>query len=169
METNNLDTGPRRTTAKKLACNILKRAKITQPPISLQEIIELLEQERDLVVTKANLSDRISGVVVTCKNLDGEFATIIFNENHPWCRRRLTIAHEIGHLMFGHSCGAMDAHNEREAYIFAAELLMPFFLLKEDVKKRLPIPDLAQRYRVSQEALTIKLMEERLLKSVARG
>jgi Zn-dependent peptidase ImmA (M78 family) len=90
--------------------------------------------------------------------------TIGFNPSMAWVRRRFTIAHEIGHLLLGHTCTDPDLDNdpEAEANQFAAELLMPLAILKIDYKAK-PSPDyLAQKYIVSREAMIIHLMECRI-------
>jgi Zn-dependent peptidase ImmA (M78 family) len=169
MQTENDSTnlGPRKTSAKNLAKKLIKDAKINEAPVSLQKVIEYLQLSYNLSVRRANFGTEVSGLLVKCKTVDDEFHTIGFNENHPWCRRRFTIAHEIGHLLFGHVCdksGSNAVDNERESDIFAAELLMPTAILKEDFKKTPNIPELSKLYRVSAEAMAIKLGDARLLK-----
>jgi len=100
---------------------------------------------------------------------------------HAPVRRRFTIAHELGHLVLQRddlfhvdekfpvafrSEDSSKAHSpfEVEANQFAAELLMPEKLLMRDVAK-LPlgldveeaIAELARRYEVSEQAMTIRL------------
>ena len=75
-------------------------------------------------------------------------------------RQRFTIAHELGHLLLRHTKGYgvfnLDSKdvNEKEANIFAAELLIPSNMLKNDIRKRIKDPKvLARRYEVSIEAM----------------
>lgn len=164
---NDLDNlGPRKTAAKNLAKKLIKDAKVVNAPVSLQKIIEHLQSSYELFVQRVNFGTEISGILVKCKDVDDEYFTIGFNENHPWCRRRFTIAHEIGHMLFNHTCRKGEKGeegNEREADIFAAELLVPSNLLKKDFVKISNIPELSKLYRVSAETLSIKLMDTRLL------
>ncbi len=161
-----VDLGPRKKAAKAFAKKLIKSAGVTAAPVSLQRVIEHLQKTYTLDVRRIEAGGKVSGLLVVCKEVDGEYATIGFNAMHPWCRRRFTIAHEIGHLIFGHACGTVvgDAdHNEREADIFAAELLIPTAFLKKDFAKIRDVQALSKLYRVSDQALTIKLMDARLL------
>lgn len=166
MNDNDVNLGPRKTAAKKLAKKLIRDAKITEAPVSLQKVIEYLQKDYDLAVHRVNFTDEVSGLLVQCKKVDEEFFTIGFNENHPWCRRRFTIAHEIGHLLFGHICEKTinKSDNEKEADSFAGELLVPTDLIKKDFAKTPHIPTLSKLYRVSAEAMSIKLGDARLLK-----
>ena len=75
-----------------------------------------------------------------------------FNKNHQLYRRRFTIAHEIGHLLMGHTCSNSKENNsEIEANTFASELLIPTKFIKRDFREEPnAIPQLAKRYCVSQ-------------------
>lgn len=158
--------GPRKKLAKTLAQRIIKDIKISKAPVSLQQVIEYLQTKYKLDVKKITIGEKVSGLLVTCKEVDNEYATIGFNGAHPWCRRRFTIAHEIGHLLLEHSCNkATDdgSVNETEANQFAAELLVPVLFLKKDFVKIKNAQDLAKLYRVSDQTITIKLMDTRLI------
>ncbi|HVR70279.1 MAG TPA: ImmA/IrrE family metallo-endopeptidase [Vicinamibacteria bacterium] len=84
-------------------------------------------------------------------------------------RRRFTIAHELGHHLLGHglaSCSGPAIHGnpsdrrEQEANTFAASLLMPARLFREDVRTAHPCFDeighLADAYDVSLTAASIR-------------
>jgi len=95
-------------------------------------------------------------------------------------RRRFTLAHELGHCLLEHgesSCwnlvataepselGELDdvPDFEKEAHLFARELLLPRAWLEKDWAAS-PNPDeLSRRYGVSRETLFIVLMERLLL------
>ena len=160
------DLGPRKKAAKAIAQKLIKSAGIAAPPTSLQRIIEHLQSTHTLNVRRVVVSEKVSGLLVVCKEVDAEYATIGFNGAHPWCRRRFTIAHEIGHLLFGHACTKSQddgSHNETEANIFAAELLIPTAFIKKDFSRLRNLKELSKLYRVSDHALTIKLMETKLV------
>jgi len=161
------DLGPRKKAAKALAQKLIKSAGITAAPVSLQKIIEHLQKTYALDVRRIEAGEKVSGLLVVCKEVDGEYATIGFNGAHPWYRRRFTIAHEIGHLIFGHGChkssSGDDVHNEKEADTFAGELLVPTAFIKKDFAKIPNLQELSKLYRVSDQALTIKLMDARLV------
>ena len=166
MEDKTTDLGPRKKHAKILAQKIIKEIGMTEAPTSLWKVIQHIQTSRALDVQRMNVGEKVSGLLVVCKEIDGEYATIGFNQNHSWHRRRFTIAHEIGHLLLGHthSDHADDSHNEKEANAFAGELLIPTALIKKDCKKSLDIEALAGLYNVSKEAITIKLMDTRLIR-----
>jgi len=167
MENDSVTLGPRKTGAKNLAKKLIKDAKITEIPISLQKIIEYLQLSYDLSVRRVDFGVEVSGLLVKSKSVDEEYYAIGFNQNHPWCRRRFTIAHEIGHLLFNHVCKSgseADADNERECDIFAGELLIPTAFIKKDFAKTPNVPELSKLYRVSAEALSIKLGDAHLLR-----
>lgn len=170
MENETLDLGPRSSSAKKLARKILTGAKITEAPVSLYRVVEFLRLDYTIAVELVNFPKKISGLIVTCKQLDDEYTTIGINENEPWCRRRFTLAHELGHLIFGHACNRAEygedkvSHNEAEANNFASELLIPTAFIKSDFKNLPNIPALSKLYRVSAQAMSYKLINARLLK-----
>lgn len=110
---------------------------------------------------------------------------IVVNEMHHEVRKRFTIAHEIGHLYLRHQDqhgphvhvdrgNFISFRNKRseagtdaieiEANQFAAVLLMPTALVRHEATKlgahRLmddQVEDLAHRFRVSLQAMTIRL------------
>jgi Zn-dependent peptidase ImmA (M78 family)/DNA-binding XRE family transcriptional regulator len=74
-------------------------------------------------------------------------------------RRRFSVAHELGHLLLHPEPAPGSGHHEREANVFAAELLMPAVELAD----RLPRPadvaelkDVADGYGVSVTALAYR-------------
>ena len=167
MENDNVDFGPRKKHAIKLAQDLIKNAKIKEAPISLQKIVDYLQTKQDISLQKYNFGDKVSGLLVQLKDDEGNESTVIgFNENHPWCRRRFTIAHEIGHFLLGHTCNkdqTIKTHEEKEADVFAGELLVPKSVLKKDFDITPSIPALALKYRVSQQSMGIKIQTDRLL------
>ena len=165
MESDFPQFGANKKIAKALAKKLIKDAGITQAPVSLQRVIEHLQKSQALDVKKVPLGEKVSGLLVVVKEVDDEYATIGFNANHSWHRRRFTIAHEIGHLLLGHTCNqpSDNSHHETEAHTFAAELLMPTSLIKSDFQTTPDLSKLGTLYRVSSEALTIKLMDAKLV------
>jgi len=158
----------------------LKKSKRKQPPVSVEKIAKRL----NLKVTFEPFDGDLSGCIVRSK--DG--ATIGVNSLHPENRRRFTIAHEIGHFLLHQGeeiivdrnfrvnlrdAEASKAENpeEIEANYFAAALLMPEDMLHTDLKgEKLDIEDdeliqrLADRYKVSRQALTYRLVSLGYLK-----
>ena len=88
-------------------------------------------------------------------------------------RLRFSIAHEIGHVALNHKplSRILEVRTPRvewEADEFAARILLPEHLLAADreldaqgrhKRWKLTLPELARRYRVSHQALSIRLGE----------
>ncbi len=164
---------PRYSLARKRAVELLKRARVRKAPIPVEKIATLLGAQ----IVYQPFSGEISGVVH--RNNDGS-AVVGVNSSHSPQRQRFTIAHELGHLLLhadenlhidenfpiglrsGISGKAVDEH-EIEANQFAAELVMPAHFMHKDIKPLigidtvLAIHKLAKRYRVSKEAMSIRL------------
>lgn len=67
----------------------------------------------------------------------GDYAVVLLNSNAPPDRRRLTLAHELGHLVL-HS-QFIDEGAEDQANRFAAELLMPGDQIRPMLRGRLTL------------------------------
>lgn len=146
---------------------ILKQAGITVPPVDVTKVAELFSIP---VIPYPDFPEDISGTIVRLD--DNGKAVIGINQKHAAVRQRFTVAHELGHYLCGHDDRTIvddrldkDSPKETEANRFAAELLMPRDLLVVDLKKgRFDIPALAQRYQVSEQAMSVRLLQSGLLK-----
>jgi Zn-dependent peptidase ImmA (M78 family) len=102
----------------------------------------------------------------------GKF-TIDFNPQRPAARMRYSIAHEIGHTLFGDCAAAIRnraTHQEMKedqwqlellCNVAAAEILMPFGTFQEDLSVRPStnlVLDLRRKYLVSCEAIVNRLI-----------
>jgi Zn-dependent peptidase ImmA (M78 family) len=167
----------RRKRIQQLVAGLLREAGVDQPPVPIERIVKL----QDLEVRKQEIpASDISGFLFR----QGREAIIGVNAHHSSSRQRFTIAHELGHILL-HAPGPNEFHvdrgfevkfrnyrsskgtdlEEREANLFAAELLMPQSFLAKDiataggvdlVDDRF-IKKLAGRYRVSTQALLFRL------------
>jgi Zn-dependent peptidase ImmA (M78 family) len=150
-------------------------ASVTNPTVPVERIALL----RGAEVRYVSFQGDISGMVA----LEGGQALIGVNMLHAKPRQRFTIAHELGHLELGHLEGAGEhairidrdfkvmlrdkksSPAEIEANAFAAELLMPTSMLRNERELTLGLDTeddrlihlLASRYKVSQQAMTIRL------------
>lgn len=153
----------------------LEAVRIDRPKVKLSEVAEHL----GIKIHRMSWPDDLCGAI--CIHDDGS-ATVGVNQHHHVHRQRFTAAHELGHFVL-HADKSTQRHDlvgsiffrthgtnadkiEREANEFAAELLMPHFMLKRDAEE-LPEEDftasfLAQRYGVSEQAMTIRLSKLRL-------
>lgn len=143
--------------------------------------VERLALGLGLHVMKADLGADVSGLLVTNQSS----TTICVQQTDHKKRQRFTIAHEIGHHVLNHQFEAgAHVHVDRGNYIskrglrasagidakeieanqFAACLLMPATLLRKDIAAfgGGPLLDhqvstLAEKYQVSEQAMTIRL------------
>ena len=147
------------------------------PPVDVQAIAKKLR----LKVVHAELGEDVSGLLIS----KGDSTVIAVQENDPPNRKRFTIAHEIAHFCLrhqfepgehvhvdrGHLITPRNARSssgvdlkEIEANQFAASLLMPSKLLLRSIKalkvKSLcddHVEQLAEKFQVSEQAMTIRL------------
>lgn len=165
---------PRNSLARRKARELLKAVGVDKPPVPVGKLAKRV----GAVVRLQPFEGQMSGMV---HRQPGGKATIGVNSRHALTRRRFTIAHEIGHLILHKdedlhvdeaspigfrteaSAAGVDV-NEIEANQFAAELLMPVYLLRSEIE-RLPknietdeaIKKLADRFKVSDQAMTFRL------------
>ena len=162
--------------ARRQAEELVERLKIDVPPIDPLKVAKLI----GLSVLADDLGSDVSGLLVR----RGDQTLIAVQRTDPPNRRNFTIAHEIGHHVLGHQFEPGEhVHVDRGHYIsqrgprssegvdpkeveanqFAAALLMPTALVHKAVEGvGLPIVDsdvsgLARRFRVSDQAMTIRL------------
>ena len=162
----------RQETLRPIATKLLANCKAKQIPVPLEKVAECLGVE----IRLSPADDDISGMLIESRGT----AIIGVNSNHHRNRQRFTIAHELAHFVLGHgnehidegfslqmrdSRASMAVHvNEIEANRFAAELLIPYDMIIKDLKN-LPvdleddkrITDLAKKYEVSVQAMTIRI------------
>ncbi|MEJ7736322.1 MAG: ImmA/IrrE family metallo-endopeptidase [Chitinophagaceae bacterium] len=125
-----------------------------------------------------DLGDNISGVLI----IENGQATIGFNKNESRVRNRFSVAHELGHYILhkdgsdlfvdkqfrvmyrGTNTDGVNYTHEREANEFAACLLMPDNLVREEIASlELDYTDediikiLAKKFDVSTVAMSIRL------------
>lgn len=160
---------------EKQANAILGDASITSPPIPVRQAAEHL----GLRVRSSEFDDSISGLL----SLEGNQPVIGYNSLHPEVRQRFTIAHEIGHyvrhkdrstLFIDEGYNNVFFRNDRssegeytrelEANAFAASLLMPKEMLRQEVSKRdfdlaeeSSLYELADLFKVSRQAMAYRL------------
>jgi|SRR5450759_1488160 len=167
--------------AQQLAKTVLLEHGVMHPPV---DVLALAQDEGIRVVFK-DLEDKISGMLVQ----NGKETVIGVNSRHHENRQRFTLAHELAHhhMHASHPTVYVDGMMvhfrgedpygpvpiEVQANAFAAALLMPEGFLREELQDRafdmfdeLAVRRLAQKYKVSVQALTIRLMELGLLRGL---
>jgi Zn-dependent peptidase ImmA (M78 family) len=157
----------------RLVRELLDKYHIGQPPVPVSNIAR--DEGAQIVVKKFNRE--ISGLLLRANNQ----IIIGVEKTQPETRQRFTIAHELAHLLLHdgeevrvdtnfrinlrspESSSAEDME-EIEANAFAAALLMPEVFLRGDLANFVldvddphQVQQLAQRYGVSAQAMTIRL------------
>lgn len=158
--------------ARNQARKLLNRLEAAQLPIDVDKIAQQLSIE---IISHKFESDDISSFLLRKPD---QFI-ICVNERHHLNRRRFSTAHELGHFIL-HRDGASYFHKDYEVYFrgyiagsdddlkelkeveanqFAAELLMPLTLIRNDLKINPPptASELAKKYKVSEQAMTFRL------------
>ena len=168
----------RRKQIRQLVERLLAQHKVKSGEVPVEVIARSLGVEIKL----DRVDDDLSGFIVRDKQ--SRKAIIGANKSHHAHRRRFTIADELGHFLLheGHlvhldeNIGALrvnlrnsesargEDNDEKEANLFAAELLMPAIFLREDLAKKEVdlgssdfLDKLAKKYTVSVQALTYRL------------
>jgi len=159
---------PRISTARNIARKLLAGACITRPPVMIKDIVNLLRKTRDLSVYPWALGENTDGIQAT----EGSKIAIGYNHSQHPHRQRFTVAHEIGHFLMGHT--SANYYNdlkskdpkEIEANQFAAELLMPLAMLKNDLNDGKKAKELALLYNVSEESMWWRLCDSKLINNL---
>ena len=152
---------------------LLAKCGALRVPIPLDSVVHHLE-----LTAQARLLANASGVLV----VENGRGMIGYNVNHSQVRQRFTVAHEIGHYVLhvkgqqqqlfvdrsifnrdeGSSTG--DDAEEVQANQFAAALLMPEKMVREEIAKSAfdlddedDVSNLAKRFNVSAAAMTFRL------------
>jgi Zn-dependent peptidase ImmA (M78 family) len=149
------------------ALSLLKVSNITHAPIDLDKIATYL----DFIIIPYDFPDKRKGMLF----MEGAIKAVGVNKNHIISLQRYTVGHEFGHFVNGHKHEdnlfiedetryyTHHFQNEREADLFAAELLMPKNFLEEDLSIHgLDIEELIKKYQVSEKAMWIRLKTLRL-------
>lgn len=146
---------------EKIATNLLKTAKAgSETPINVENVAKSI----DLKVEYFPFPNEVSGL------LKKDIGVIGINDNQHPKRQRFTLAHEIGHYVLEHKImntdDLVDDSNtdtsspiEREANYFASCLLMPRELVEQNIKGTREIDELARKFNVSEQAMTIRVLE----------
>lgn len=163
----------------KRATDLLRKFDLFKIPIDVETVAKRLGAK----VVFDDMEDDVSGFLLREKSV----ATIAVNKLHHPNRQRFTIAHECGHL-FLHadqgdrlwldkayffrdgSSSSGDRLAEIQANQFAGGLLMPEELLRASLEDESKVSDvdifrLALRFRVSEQAMTLRLVSLGLLET----
>ncbi len=146
--------------AQDAALGLLSQFDVQDPPVNPVLIARRTGVEVVFASFEAEAED-VSGFY------DYEERKIFVNRDEPALRQTFTVAHELGHQILHSDWVATDAYrvyrrgnqvqdeHETEANFFAANLLMPRFLMNRFYD--LPVPDLSQMFAVSVPAVKARL------------
>lgn len=172
----------RRKYIRALVEQFLQEQSVKSAPVNVEQIAIAL----GVAVQYEPAEDALCGFLL--RDYPHQKVVIGVNKNHPLNRRRFTIAHELGHFLlhvggkfhvdykFRLKLSDEEVHTgtsieEKEANLFAAELLMPARFIKQDLAKIDALDffealdlfedekllNLAKHYQVSVQALTFRL------------
>jgi Zn-dependent peptidase ImmA (M78 family) len=148
------------------AADLLRKLGLLSAPVDIEAVAERLDAQ----VIYDDLEEEVSGFLLREKGV----STIAINKQHHPNRQRFTLAHECGHLFLHADKGdrlwvdktlffrdyskSGDHISEIQANQFAAGLLMPEQLLRENFAEDGPLNDfdvvrLALRFQVSERAI----------------
>ncbi len=118
--------------------DILDQYNITEPVVDVVKIAD----DNKIKIEEIKMPEKYSGVAGF---YDKNKKIIYVNIEDKPVRKQFTIAHELGHVLLGHKNydvlfripneTARYSKDEREANSFAANLLMPEFMVKEYLNK----------------------------------
>jgi Zn-dependent peptidase ImmA (M78 family) len=166
----------RRKLIRELSSDLLARHHIAHAPVNVEALAHLLHVD----VRKSQVEGDISGFLY--RDHDKSAAIIGVNSRHHHNRQRFTIAHELGHFLLHtndkvHVDRGFEVRlrneessqgtnvDEKEANLFAAELLMPKEFIERDLQdieavdlmEERTIKSLAEKYQVSAHAFAFRL------------
>jgi Zn-dependent peptidase ImmA (M78 family)/DNA-binding XRE family transcriptional regulator len=121
------------------------------PAGPVRQLTPWLEAAGCVVVVKDFGNKRVDGL----SQWAGGVPVMMINEAMPTDRRRLTMAHELGHLIMHTSAMGPDDDVEDQANAFAAEFLMPADFIRPQLRnlKAGQLPGLKAQYGVSMQAV----------------
>lgn len=166
----------RRKHIRTLTEDLLTEHDITEAAVDVEAIAAAL----GIRIQKQKASEDMSGFLF--RNHQESTVVIGVNSHQSETRQRFTVAHEIGHFLLhaddrmhvdrGYEVKLRDAKSsegtdveEKEANLFAAELLMPEKFLERDLAEldgvdlcdEQALKGIAEKYQVSTQALAFRL------------
>jgi Zn-dependent peptidase ImmA (M78 family) len=150
--------------ARTVARSILKKHRITDPPIDVNKLIAA-EAPGYRVIYEERWPADMSGLTNRTEK------TIRINKKHPPLRQRFSMAHELGHICLDHETilphrieeETLGREFEQEADEFASELLMPIQMFKRAFSSTPNLDTLAQLFQVSTSAVSVRLLKLHLI------
>lgn len=151
---------PRPVDTPEVAARVVRRffrANSTEP---IGNLLSLLEQNGVFILAIPDLKGR--DAFSLWAGADRTIPVIALVGGRPGDRLRLTVAHELGHLIMHGQKESQSPTAEDEANKFAAEFLMPEQAIRRDLTTPLTLTRLASlkpKWRVSIQALIVRAKE----------
>ena len=133
------------------------------PKGRIDNVTKLVEDKGVLVVPIDFDSPKMDGLNILT---DTNHPIIFYNRNMPTDRQRLTIIHELGHIILHLGQPIAESRDiEAETYAFAGEFLMPAAEIRPHLQKLdiARLADLKRYWKVSMAALITRAKTLRLL------
>ncbi|NAZ80574.1 ImmA/IrrE family metallo-endopeptidase [Kineococcus sp. R8] len=142
----------------------LTRMQWRMPVGPVRNVVRWLEAAGCLVIERDFGNSRVDGL----SQWVSDTPVIFMNSSVPTDRKRLTMAHELGHLVLHHE--EMTPSLEDEANEFAAEFLMPMEVIRPQLRslKIARLGDLKREWGVSMQALVERAYRDDLMTKEAR-
>lgn len=125
--------------------------------LPIESLCQLLEDKDFIVLPHEEPGGEFDGLCGVAGTPPG-LPLIIFDPSKPPDRRRLSLAHELGHLVMDHPEGMPERDCERLAYRFAGSFLVPADLARRELGRNRQLLDLRElemlkeRYGLSMAA-----------------
>lgn len=134
------------------------------PRGSINNLIEIIERN-GIIILQANFeTEKIDGRTIVTET---GHPIIFINKNAPGDRQRLTIAHELGHvIMHLNKLASFSSDEEEEAFRFAIEFLMPLSECQYEMNDKLSIEklaDLKKIWKVSMQSILYRAQKQSLV------
>ncbi len=134
------------------------------PRGSIDNLIQIIENNGVIVVMENFESDKIDGRTIIT---DTGHPIIFINKNAPGDRQRLTIAHELGHVvMHINKLATFAIDEEEEAFRFGIEFLMPLSECQYEMNDKLSIEklaDLKRIWKISMQSILYRAQKQELV------
>ena len=131
------------------AAALMTRAQWKMPIGPVLHLTRWLEAAGCIVIEEDFGTTRVDGL----SQWIGDHPVILINSRLPTDRKRLTLAHELGHLAMHNSMVSADM--ELEANAFAAEFLLPVHVIRPELRNLTlgKLIDLKREWSVSMQAI----------------
>lgn len=131
---------------------------------SIDNLFQLIENNGIIIIQLEFDSEKIDGRTIVTET---GHPIIFINKNAPADRQRLTLAHELGHvIMHINKLATFAVDEEEEAFRFGIEFLMPISECQYEMTDKLSIEKLAdmkRTWKVSMQSILYRAQKQNLV------